>query len=136
MLLSLVCSLTLAAQNAEENTKITILDNKKDYSELPNNRVSVSNQTLQVVQRYGNDSVKKAGKFGDDCLGKEHRKHGSFISFNKKGKIKKVRYYFFDQRRNAYILGLKHGCWGFYGINDRYFLGIKLKMSRIVDPCF
>lgn len=90
----------------------------------------------KITERYKNGKVKQVGQFAaDECLDNVIKKHGYFITYNKDGVIIKQKLYFYNERQNRKILGLKHGWWGFYGMQKKYFLGITRSIV-IVDPCF
>jgi len=100
-----------------------------------NDMVHIDGLLYTVIARHENGNLKKVGQFGDDCVGNKNKKHGTFLTFDKNGNQLKKELYFYDNKRNKRVFGLKHGWWGFYGRNDKYFLGIK-RISVIADPCF
>lgn len=103
---------------------------------LAQNDTTIGENHFEIIKRYINGKAKTVGQFGTDCVGNKHRKHGLFIKFNDKGEISWERYYFYNKRRNRKIFGLKHGWWGFYLHNQKYFLGKRVGSIHVVDPCF
>jgi len=99
------------------------------------NKIFIDGILYTVIERHENNRIKKVGQFGDDCMGNKDQKHGTFLTFDKNGRQLKKELYFYDNKRNKRIFGIKHGWWGFYGRNDKYFLGIK-RITVITDPCF
>ena len=89
----------------------------------------------EIIDRYSNGKVKYVGQFADDCLANKHKRHGYFLTYNKNGVQVNKALYFYDKKHDRKILGLKHGWWGFYGRQTKYFLGAK-KIVVITDPCF
>ncbi|MBL7888442.1 MAG: hypothetical protein JNL24_02755 [Bacteroidia bacterium] len=107
----------------------------KNVDDSTNDKIHIQGILYTVIERHENGSIQKVGQFGDDCVGNKNKKHGTFLTFDKDGNQLKKETYFYDNKRNKRILGLKHGWWGFYGRNDKYFLGIR-SISVITDPCF
>lgn len=107
----------------------------KNLDDSTNEKIHIQGILYTVIERHENGSIKKVGQFGDDCVGNKNKKHGTFLTFDKDGNQLKKEIYFYDNKRNKRILGLKHGWWGFYGRNDKYFLGIR-RITVITDPCF
>jgi len=89
----------------------------------------------EIIDRYSNGKVKHVGQFAEDCQGNKHKRHGNFLTYDKNGVEIKKELYFYDKKHNRKILGLKHGWWGFYGRQTKYFIGVK-KIAVITDPCF
>jgi hypothetical protein len=95
----------------------------------------IGETTYKIIERHQNGKIKQVGQFAADCENDVMKKHGYFITYNEKGGIVKQELYFYNERQNRKILGLKHGWWGFYGMQKKYFLGIT-RAIVIVDPCF
>ena len=104
----------------------------RSYSQ---NDTLIAGAHYEIVNRFSNGKVKQVGQFATNCIGDPHCKHGTFIIYNSKGHVVKRKIYFFNRRRNKKLFGRKQGWWGFYGPNDKYFLGRKTKRI-IIDPCF
>lgn len=96
---------------------------------------TIEKEKYEIIDRYSNGKVKHVGQFAEDCQGNKHKKHGIFLTFSESGKQTKKEVYFYDNKHNRKILGLKHGWWGFYGRETKYFLGIR-KVVVITDPCW
>lgn len=92
-------------------------------------------QTYQIVKRYPSGEVKVIGNYQVSCDGKEEKKHGKFLKLKKNGSIEKQKIFFYGDRRDQRCFGSKNGVWGFYGLNTKYFIGIKWG-EYIVHPCF
>ena len=97
---------------------------------------AIGTNTYRIIERHENGNLKLIGQFGWGDPSDQLKKHGSFVRFNKRGKEIKRKLYFFDERRNRKLFGLKHGWWGWYGITTKYFLGIRVTKPVIVDPSF
>lgn len=100
-----------------------------------NDMVHIDGILFTVITRHENGNIKKVGQFDEDCFGNKNKKHGIFLTFDKNRNQIKKELYFYDNKRNKKIFGLKQGWWGFYGRNNKYLLGIKI-ISVINDPCF
>jgi len=87
----------------------------------------IERQNYTIIDRYENGKVKNVGQFERICPWSKPSKHGSFITYNEKGKGIKKKIYFNGHRRYQKILGLKFGWWGFYFMNYKYILGIKIR---------
>jgi hypothetical protein len=107
----------------------------KNVDDPTNDKIHIHGILYTVIERHKNGRIKKVGQFGDDCVGNKDKKHGTFLRFDKDGNQLRKEIYFYDNKRNKRILGLKHGWWGFYGRNDKYFFGIR-RITVITDPCF
>ena len=95
----------------------------------------IDESTYEIISRHPNGQAKYLGQFEEDCSGNKHTRHGKFLTYNRRGVLKKKEFYFYNGRHNRKILGLKHGWWGFFGRQSKYFFGIK-RYTVIVDPCF
>jgi hypothetical protein len=95
----------------------------------------VKDISYQIVKRYSNGNAKYIGNYQFNYNGEEEKKHGEFIKLKRNGVIIKTEMFFYGNRRNKKILGVKIGAWGFYGLNTMYFIGIR-RGECIVHPCF
>jgi hypothetical protein len=97
---------------------------------------TINERIYTIIEIHSNGNLKYIGQFNTTCIEETIRKHGYFIQFDFEGNEIKKQLYFFDEERNRKVLGLKHGWWGWYGLTQKYFLGISTTHPVIVDPCF
>ena len=96
---------------------------------------TINNLTYLIKERYENGQAKVIGQYSTNCIDTIQQKHGYFIKYDQDGTEIKRELYFFNEKRNKKILGIKYGWWGWYGMTTKYIFGFATK-KHIADPCF
>ncbi len=132
ILFSLTYSLFSQADSAIIQYKKLKLSTKTAKSQAD---TLIGESKYEIIDRHSNGKVKHLGQYADDCNGQKRTKHGEFLTFKSNGILTKREHFFYDKKHNKKILGLRHGWWGSYVRQTKYFLGIK-RFTVCVDPCF
>ena len=98
----------------------------------------INGRIYEYIERYKNGNVKFVGQFVNfcNCEHQTHAKHGIFLTFNRKGKQTKKKFYSCNAKYNKKILGIKYGWWGGWHFGEKYFLGIKIETVDRSSSCF